>query len=72
LNLSVDALEYFAQIFVAEVNRTITFDAQIMNEMRVAYETWESSPAAQAYRMLPNEYFLKLLQYYPNSHHTIK
>lgn len=56
LNLSMDALEYLSQIFFAPVNRTTIFDKVTMDEMRVAYETWESSPRAQAYRISSNNF----------------
>lgn len=54
LNLSLDALEYFAQLFIPTVNRSNIYSKDTMNEMRLAYEAWESSPKAAAYRISSN------------------
>lgn len=61
LNMSSDALEYFSQIFIGSVNRSITFDSAIMFQMRDAYEAWESSPQAQNYCTLSNRIYLFLI-----------
>lgn len=49
LNMSVDALDYFSQIFVGAVNRTAYFNYSTMIQMRDTYNEWESSPIAQNY-----------------------